>query len=228
MQFGRFGGALVLALIALSDGCTTAPATTGRPSASAVPVTSPSPIASPPAKASEPAGSSIPGPTPAPVVLLAAGATRLVAISGGAVRFVALDGGRAQCQSVPDGLAVEGVTALELGKLGSGTLRGMLGLPGSSSAAASIELLVDSGEFVEGSFQPFWRGPVKVTESHDQGASGTVTFSGLRLEADAGSKPGLSPLPGVGHWPATLTGRMSWSCEPWAIPASSAPPSIAP
>ena len=227
MRFGWFGGALFVALIALSGGCASGPAATARPTASTVPQALPSSFALPSPESSGPAGSSIP--TPTPVVLQATGATHNVVISGGTMRFVARDGGRARCQSVADSEAVAGITALELGELGPGTLRATLAV--QTSAVASVELFIDGGDLVEGSFQPFWTGPIKVTEPHGDGAVGTVTFSGLKLEADAGSKPGLSPLPGVDEWPASLSGTMSWSCEPWTIPVPSggAPsPSIAP
>jgi hypothetical protein len=225
MRFGRFGASLFVAGIALSAGCATAPSATSRPTESAVLQASPSlpsSSASPRPDSSVPAGSPRPTATPAPVVLEASGATRGVAI-GGAMPFVALDGGRARCQSAPDSQAVAGVTALELGELGSGLLRATLGLAAQTSGAASVELFI-AGGLAEGAFQPFWTGPVKVTASHGGGASGTVTFSRLKLEVAAGSKPGMSPLPGIHDWPATLSGALSWSCEPWTIPA----PSIAP
>jgi hypothetical protein len=143
--------------------------------------------------------------------------------------FVAMDGGRARCLSVPDSQTVADVTALDLGELGSGLLRATLGLAAQTSDT-TVELFI-AGGLPEGAFQPFWTGPVKVTAFHDAGASGTMTFSRLTLEVDAGSKPGMSPLPGIHKWPATLGGTLSWSCEPWTIPMPSggAPsPSIAP
>jgi len=230
MRFGWFGGSLFVALIALSGGCAGAPAATVRPTASTVPQASPSLPSSSASPGPDSSVSARPRPTatPAPVVLEASGATRGVAI-GGTMRFVARDGGRAQCQSVPNSQAVAGVTALELGDLGSGLLRATLGLAAQTSGAASVELFIASG-LAEGAFQPFWTGPVQVAASHGEGASGTVTFSRLKLEVDAASKPGMSPLPGIHNWPATLSGALSWSCEPWAIPVSSGgpPPSIAP
>ena len=220
MRIGRFGGLPIVALIVLSAGCAAVPAATSQPAASAVSQASSAPSASPGPDSSVAAGSPRPTATSAPVVLEAMGATRGVVIRA-TMPFVAKDGGPARCQSAPDSQAVARVTALELGELGSGTLRATLGLAVQASAAASVELFIDGGDLPEGSFQPFWTGLFNVTASHGDGTSGTVTFSGLKLEADAGSKPGMSPLPGLGLWPATLAGTLSWSCEPWTIPLPS-------
>jgi hypothetical protein len=178
-------------------------------------------------------GSAMPSPSPTPVVLAATGTTRMQ-MPAGPLSFVAKNDGAADCRSGPDSRAVAGVTALELGELGSGTLRAMVGLPGPEDAGASAQFFIDGGDLPEGSYQPFWSGPVKVTTSKDVGASGTLTFSALPLEPDPGQvKAGeTGPPADSGGWPATLTGTLSWTCGPWAPPVpggpSAPPPSTAP
>jgi hypothetical protein len=170
----------------------------------------------------------MPTPSPTPVVLEATGVTHLQ-MPVGPMPFVAKDGGPADCRSGPDSRAVAGVTALDLGELGSGTLRAMVALPGPEDASASVEMFIDGGDLPEGTYQPFWSGPVKVTTSKSQGATGTLTFHALPLEPDPGqAKAGeTGPPADTGGWPATISGTLSWSCGPWAAPAlvgPSAPP----
>lgn len=225
---------VLLVLVALVSGCraaTTSPIPTPVPTV--LPAQLASPTATPPASASAvPSGSAIPTPRPTPLVLDATGSTH-IEMPRGALPFVARDGGRAACRSGPDSLKVADVTALELGELGSGTLRAMLGLPLETSDKASAELFIDGGDLPEGSYQPFWTGPVRITESHDDGASGTMTFHNLTLEPDPGAmKSGSTGAPAdAGGWPATLSGTLSWTCQPWASPVTSSvppPPSVGP
>lgn len=175
----------------------------------------------------------MPAPSPTPVVLEATGVTH-VQMPPGPLPFVAKVGGAAQCRSRPDSRVVAAVTALELGELGTGTLRAMVALPGPEVAGASAELFIDGGDLPDGTYQPFWSGPVKVTTSHGDGATGTLTFNALPLEPDPGQmKAGESGPPAdTGGWPATLSGTLSWTCGPWAAPVpggpSVPPPSTAP
>jgi hypothetical protein len=167
-----------------------------------------------------------------PVVLTAPGQTR-VELQAGAIPFVARDGGRADCSSGPDSQAVADITALDLGELGSGTLRATIGLPAQTADGATVELFIDGGDLAEGSMQPFWSGPVQVTDLGADGASGMLTFMDFELanpatKPDPGSSATASAVPG---WPATISGSLSWTCQPWAtpLPDSVAPlPSVAP
>lgn len=167
-----------------------------------------------------------------PIVLTAPGQTRL-ALQAGAFPFVARDGGRADCRSVPDGQAVADVMALDLGELGSGTLRATLGLAAEPSNATRVELFIDGADLPEGSPQLSWSGPAQVGEISTGGASGTLTFSDLAgSDPAAKSQPGASAsssvLPG---WPATISGSLSWTCQPWGTPLPGGvppPPSVAP
>jgi len=151
-----------------------------------------------------------------PVVLEATGATRFD-MQAVAVPFVARDGGRAVCRSVPDGRTVADVTALELGELGSGTLRATLSLPAQASDGAAAEFWIDGGDLSDGSIQPFWRGSVQVTEIGADGASGKLIFASLERENGAEKPISESPAPtsAAPGWPSTISGLLSWSCQPW-------------
>lgn len=151
-----------------------------------------------------------------PVVLEATGQTRFE-LQAGTMPFVTRDGGRAVCRSVPDGRNVADVTALELGELGSGTVRATLTLPVQASDVATAEFWIDGGDLPEGSIQPFWRGSVQITESGADNASGKLTFKGLdRSSGGALPKPASSdPTSGASDWPSTLSGALSWTCQPW-------------
>ena len=161
-----------------------------------------------------------------PVVLAAAGQTQ-VELQAGAIPFVARDGGRADCSSGPDSQAVARITALDLGELGSGTLRATIGVPGQAADGATAELFIDGGDLPEGSMQPFWSGPVQLAELGGEGASGKLTFTSLGL-SNAAEKPeqgSSGPTSAAPGWPATISGSLSWTCQPWATPSSS---SVAP
>jgi hypothetical protein len=153
---------------------------------------------------------------PEPVVLESAGEASL-AMPAGAVPFVAHDRGRATCSSVPDGRNVETVTALELGKLGPGTLRATLTLPAGASDAAKAEFWIDGADIPDGSTQPFWTGSVVVTGMGTDQASGRLTLDGLAREIDPNVLKGGAPAATSdgSNWPATIAGVMSWTCQPW-------------
>jgi hypothetical protein len=167
-----------------------------------------------------------------PVVLAAAGQTQ-VELQAGAILFVARDGGLAYCSSEPDSQAVAGITALDLGELGAGTLRATIGLPAQAADSATVELFIDGGDLPEGSPQLSWSGPARVTDLGADGASGKLTFMNFQLanpaaKPDPGSSVTTSAAPG---WPATISGSLSWTCQPWATPSQSPvvpPPSVAP
>jgi hypothetical protein len=136
------------------------------------------------------------------------------------VPFVARVAGVAMCDSVPDGQAVSSITALDLGDLGSGTLRAHLSLApeGSDSDGATVEFWIDGGDLAEGSVQPSWNGPVRITEIGPDGATGTLTFTNLEATSnDPALKGPESPAApsGAGQWPSTISGVVGWTCEAW-------------
>jgi hypothetical protein len=228
-------GALVVAFALVAGACATTAGSTTVPSASPTGLASPtaqaspSPTSPPTSAASAPTSSVVPTPTPAPVVLDATAVTQGT-VKGGTLAFVAKDGGAGTCQSWPDARRVESVYSSDVGKLGSGTIRARLAIPMSGSGVTTAELWNDGANIPEGAFQPFWTGPARITESGAGGMTGTMTFGALKLDVDAILKPGQSAPAEAADWPATLSGTISWTCGPWATPASSgAPPaSIAP
>ena len=223
MRLAVTGSAIVI--VALIGACGAGPAATDRPPSPSSPPapstgSSPRPSSSPNAPASSEAAGS-----PAvhvAIVLEAPGHTE-AAITGGDLSLEPTHGGAASCRSVPDGTVVSDVTALDLGELGSGTLRAMWSVPGRTGAGAA-ELFIDAGDLADGAFQPFWAGPVHVTARAGDGASGTMTFTGLELETDMMSKPGQPGPANAAAWPPTISGSLSWACEPWVVPAPSSAP----
>ena len=157
--------------------------------------------------------------------MLDAAGTITADVTAAGMTFQANADGPASCRSQPDSRAVSDITGLELGELGPGTLRAQIGLP-VATGPATLQVFIDGGDLAEGSFQPFWWGSGGLTGRAAGGTSGTVSLGDLTLEADAGSKPGSAPLPGVNDWPASLSGTISWSCGTWIVPivGSSAPP----
>jgi hypothetical protein len=144
----------------------------------------------------------------APVEHSARGSTR-AELSDTLVPFVPRDAGEATCRSIPDGEAVAGITALDLGELGSGTLRAEFGPGTSVGDSVAIQLLIDGADVAEGSGQPFWTGTAQVVERAALGATGQLRFDRVPAENDAKTSAAQT------GWDGPLTGSISWSCEPW-------------
>lgn len=138
-------------------------------------------------------------------------------MQAGELAFTPRVGGEAVCVSVPDGQAVEGITALELGELGSGTLRAMLRLPADDPDGATAEFWIDGGDLPEGSLQPFWNGSARITEIGSDGATGKLIFNALAGVNDPALKGPESPAatPVASEWPSTISGVLGWTCQPW-------------
>ena len=148
----------------------------------------------------------------APLVLSATGETH-ADLTGGTMPFVKREGGRADCRSVSNGRTVAMVTALEVGRLGSGDMRATLSLAGTGSDGATAEFWI--ADVADGTVQPFWRGYVQVIESRADGASGRLTFDLQRTE-DIPPKGDATPAPAAtSAWPPTISGTLSWICQPW-------------
>jgi hypothetical protein len=151
------------------------------------------------------------------VVLRSAGEATLRLDTRGVLPFAARAASSVACDSEPDGRTVVGITALELGELGPGTLRGTVRLPVAPSDMPTAEFFVDLGDLPEGSIPPSWSGRVLVTAMGADRASGRLAFDGLALlipdkMPDEQSAAAIA----VGKaWPTTISGEMSWSCQPW-------------
>ena len=226
MRLELVGGGLILGF-ALVAGCTVAPAASVARPASVTPsvslaIGSPTPTMTGLASAG-PDGSVGPVASPPPVILTASGTTDATA-SGEGLAFTATASGSATCGSRPDQLLVGGVTALDLGTLGDGTLRAHWEVPTGGVASTTIEAFIDGADLADGAFQPFWSGPARLTVVLQDGTSGTLAFGPLTIEPDPALKPGETARAGVVEWPAALSGTVRWSCAPWPTPAFSAAP----
>jgi hypothetical protein len=117
------------------------------------------------------------------------------------ISFVARNRGEASCTSDADGAQVWRVTALDLGELGTGTLRANVNLPAAASGL-SAEFWVDGGDLADGSAQPFWTAKARIVDLAADGMTGRVDVT-LAAEFAASSA-----------WPSTLSGSLSWTCSP--------------
>jgi len=142
-----------------------------------------------------------------PVEHSAKGSTQ-AELSDTLVPFVPRDAGEANCRSIPDGEAVAGITALDLGELGSGTLRASFGPGASVGDTVGLELLIDGADVADGSGQPFWTGTALVVERGALGATGQLRFD--RVPAENSAKTSAAQT----GWDAPLTGSISWTCQP--------------
>ena len=151
-----------------------------------------------------------------PVVLRAAGEAHLTVNAGG-VSFVPRQADVAECMSLPDSREIEAISALDLGELGAGTLRGSIHLPPPGGGDATASFFIDGGDLPDGSTQPTWSGTVRLDNLGPDRSSGTAVFEALAWN-DSAAKPGAdgSPSPPPGDWPPTITGSFTWRCTPWA------------
>ncbi len=147
-----------------------------------------------------------------PIELDALGRTN-AEVTGQGVLFAPTADGDAECRSVPDGTNAAIVIALDVGELGSGTLRSWISLPTGDGDAEGIELIIDGADLAEGSGQPNWHGTATFKGLGADGTTGTVVFESLPLQLDGGKEPGAGPAPV--DWPVALSGRISWTCGPW-------------
>jgi hypothetical protein len=110
------------------------------------------------------------------------------------------------CFSVADGDAVGGVTALDTGELGGGTLRAFVSL--ESESGVILQLFIDAAD-VEDGVAPAWEGIGIVSARSPDGLTATVTFEDLRLGTDSKDPVPAPSLAGG------LSGSLSWACEPF-------------
>jgi hypothetical protein len=143
-----------------------------------------------------------------PVVLQAAGEAH-VELDGVRLPFDAVDRSPVECESVPDGVAVAAVTASALGELGPATLRASVSVPALGPGASRADFWIDAGDLADGATQPYWSGSVLVLEMARDGTSGRLAFDGLAHPIDEKLPPADA------SWPATISGQLSWSCQPW-------------
>ncbi|HEX7949828.1 MAG TPA: hypothetical protein VF494_05740 [Candidatus Limnocylindrales bacterium] len=151
-----------------------------------------------------------------PVVLTSPGTGSLTLIRP-ELPFTANPDGPVQCASEGDGQVVHGITGLELGELGPGTVRGGLTLL-LADGTGSLELFIDGGDLPDGADQPFWTGAVTYAGVVADGTSGSVAFERLTREPAAGPVATADV-----RWPEVLGGTLRWTCQAWTGDAG--PPS---
>jgi hypothetical protein len=166
-----------------------------------------------------------------PVALSASAAVHLQ-LEATSMPFAAKDQGLAECRSEPDGRVMVGLSALDLGELGPGTMRAGLTLAPAGATTATLALFLDGGDLVEGSARVSWSGTASVAAMVADHGSGQLTFRDLPLLSEAG-KPAQDPAASAPTyaWPASLSGQLSWTCQRWAPPRSAGdppPPSVGP
>jgi hypothetical protein len=130
-------------------------------------------------------------------------------------------GGRADCWSVADGTDVQEIVALSLGELNGSVLRADILLPVQQQPRGSISLFIEASRLPEGSAPPAWDTQDVVIDSSAGGTTGRLRFEAVPIRVD--------PEMGApsGSWPATLTGEVSWACEPWLEADATPPPNAA-
>jgi hypothetical protein len=138
----------------------------------------------------------------------------------GGVAFTPVEPGYATCRSEPGSDTMSSME-LDLGRLGSGLLRGSVSISEAGSAEAWVELRVDAADDAEGVFQPEWLGTSEMTQLSERGTSGRVSFQKLRRGTETASRGDAANDP----WPSTLSGSLSWACEATLDPFATAPPS---
>lgn len=119
--------------------------------------------------------------------------------------FVSRTGG-AECHSGPDSQAVAHVYAEDAGGFQGAVLRAELYLypvAGDRDVVGITAIYFWSPGMTAA--WPSWEGQGRLTES--SAMSGRVTFQGLAAVP--------TREPPAGSWPATLSGEIAWTCDPW-------------
>lgn len=139
---------------------------------------------------------------------LTASGTATLELTGG-TGFAPVTNGPIECSSGPDYMSPFVVEAHDLGEVGGGTLRLSLTLfeGDGQDWTGDLELFLDFAGAALGSKQPSWEGSPSVTLADDQ-VSGTAEFHALPLD------PGVDASVRA-QWPASLSGKLTWHCEPW-------------
>jgi hypothetical protein len=154
-----------------------------------------------------------------PVTLSARGEASIML--EGVPTFEARSSGRADCWSIADGIAVQEIVALSLGELNGSVLRADIFLPLQEMPQGSISLFIEASRLPEGSVPPMWNTQDVVIESSSGGTTGHLRFQEVPIRED--EDMGLPP----GTWPATLTGEVTWRCDPWLAADATPPPATA-
>jgi MFS family permease len=149
-------------------------------------------------------------------VVLRAPARLHVVLADASAAFVARDDGEAECRSVGDSRSFSDLSGLDLGELGPGTLRVGFTLGTDGPNAAMVEYFIDAGDLPEGAQMISWAGIAQTSDMTADSTSGRLTFTDLPLARSDGKPAPDSTPPPVEAWPSTLSGSMTWACDPWS------------
>lgn len=149
---------------------------------------------------------------------LEARGTASARLQGGAA-LSPMEPGYATCRSEPGSDTMTRID-LDLGRLPTGLLRGSVSISEAGPAEAWVELRVDASDDAEGAFQPEWLGTGEVAGLDERGMSGRVSFQTMFRTTESGTRGDAAS----DAWPATLSGSLSWACEPPLDPFATAPP----
>ena len=144
---------------------------------------------------------------PEPVILEATGRMSTI-LTGGSPQFVAHDAA-ATCYSHADSRDLGSIESDDVAEFGAATLRPWVH-PGVAGADPVVDLVVESTDLPEGADHVGWTGPAQLVESNDGRTQGRVSFEHLPREAV--KQPTATPS---SDWPDTLSGAISWVCDPW-------------
>ena len=145
-----------------------------------------------------------------PAVLEAPGQAAIDLVAG-VNPFAPRENSSVTCRSVPGQRIVGDLYAPDLGRLGTGMLRGTVSRSPGAIGEGSAELWIT--DIADGADQPFWSGPVTIQADPD-GLTGVALFTGLLRENNAKGAATTSSTPTDG-WPATMSGQLSWTCAAW-------------
>jgi hypothetical protein len=149
------------------------------------------------------------GATYHPPVTLQAAATIQANLSGPGLDTATANGTAGTCDSEPDSRAIASVTALDLGSFGTGRLRGFLTF--SPDGTVDGWALIDGSDSAPDVLPIQWAGTLRVMSISPDRTKGDVYFPEVALVTDS-KLPGASVAP---EWPRTMTGDVSWQCQPW-------------
>lgn len=131
-------------------------------------------------------------------------------LTGSGLSSATVNGAAGRCSSEPDTQTIGTVEAFDLGAFGTGRLRGYLSF--SSNGEVDGWAMIDGSDADPEALPIQWAGTLRVVSMLPDRSSGEVSFPDVALGVDA-KLPGQSVAP---EWPRTITGSISWQCQPFS------------
>lgn len=152
-----------------------------------------------------------------PPLLFEASGTMSLALDG-LDGFASEGDAAAFCRSEPDSDAIATVDANAVGRVATGTVTASVRLDASDLPDSRPIFVFGITPAVKGEdAAPNWRGAAEAVQLLETGRGGSITFTEASLVEDETGR-----LPN--GWPGRLSGTLSWSCDAWSQPGSSALP----